>query len=319
MCVICVKNKGVVFPEEKVLKRCWDNNPDMAGFMYVLDGQVHIRKGYMTFEDFKEALARARQKTGDDAPYVLHFRISTQGYDRECCQPFPLSGKMNSLKKCKSKANIGVAHNGVLSLTSDGGKDYSDTMKFITDYLVNIIQGFDYYENQQTVRLIENLISGSRFSILDKFGHCSLFGQGWIKDKSTGCFFSNNSYEREKRVYQAFSDAYWKNWKNYNWNAYDYWDDWDDIRPSNGNAVADIEADKVDDILDNSMPPYNFKHGCCPHSIYDEDTYCDRDLCMEYVSCPYVKECQAQSLVDAKAVNPAFFRKVTSPKMKQIK
>ena len=205
MCVICVKNKNVKFPEEKALRNCWDNNPDMGGFMYAYNNEVYIKKGYMTYEDFSRALNEARKVTGDDVPYVLHFRISTQGYDKDCCQPFPLSEKMKNLRKCKSKASIGVAHNGILSMTSDGAKNYSDTMKFITDYLVDIIRGLDYHKDKRTLRLIERLIDGSRFAILGRDGVCTMLGKGWMEDKPTGLWYSNNSYAREPYSWTGMS------------------------------------------------------------------------------------------------------------------
>jgi hypothetical protein len=108
---------------------------------------------------------------------------------------------MKKLKKEKSESNIGVAHNGILSLTSDGAKDYSDTMLFITEYLVNIIRSYDWYKDKRTVKLIENLIDGSRFAILDKTGHCQLMGRGWIEDN--GVSYSNSTYSYKKQVYTS--------------------------------------------------------------------------------------------------------------------
>ena len=310
MCVICVKNKNVKFPEEKALRNCWDNNPDMGGFMYAYNNEVYIKKGYMTYEDFSRALNESRKVTGDDVPYVLHFRISTQGYDADCCQPFPLSEKMKNLRRRKSKASIGVAHNGILSLTSDGAKDYSDTMKFITDYLVNIIRGLDYHKDKRTVKLIEKLIEGSRFAILGREGFCSRLGKGWIEDKATGLWYSNNSYAREPYVWKSpkvknasiyddedYWDEYWGAWGKSPWNAYP--------TAKTETEVKASELGKIDDVLDEieyETPPYNFKHGSCPHSLYDEDSYCSKELCEGYHTCQYVKSCKEDSQASAKKV-----------------
>lgn len=310
MCVICVKNKNVKFPEEKALRNCWDNNPDMGGFMFVYKETVHIKKGYMTYEDFSRALNEARKMTGDDVPYVMHFRISTQGYDSDCCQPFPLSEKMHNLRKRRSKASIGVAHNGILHLTSDGAKDYSDTMKFITDYLVNIVRGLDYHEDSRTVKLIENLIKGSRFAILGKDGFCSLLGTGWVEDKKTGLWYSNDSYKREPYVYvkpckgkasRIYDVEY--DWESA-WDSSAYWDEYylasaksEAKKASDGTESKLSKIDDVLDEIDGETPPYNFKHGSCPHSLYDEDAYCSRELCNDYHNCQYVKDCKNASQV----------------------
>ena len=219
MCVIAYKPLNVAFPEEATLKNCWDNNPDMAGFMYAWNDHVYIWKGFEKFEDFMKTLNRVREKTGDEIPFVMHFRISTQGFDKACCQPFPLSGNMKNLKRLKVETNIGVAHNGILSLTSDGSKDYSDTMLFTTEYLVNIIRSFDWYKDDRTKKLIENLIEGSRFAILDKKGHCELMGKGWVENK--GCYYSNSTYSYPKPSYTGF---------NYSSSGYSrgLWDDYYD-------------------------------------------------------------------------------------------
>ena len=313
MCVICVKSRNIKFPEEKALRNCWDNNPDMGGFMYAYKNEVYIKKGYMTYEDFSRALNEARKVTGDDVPYVLHFRISTQGYDKDCCQPFPLSEKMKNLRKCKSKTSIGVAHNGILSMTSDGAKDYSDTMKFITDYLVDIIRGLDYHKDKRTLRLIERLIEGSRFAILGRDGFCTMLGKGWMEDKATGLWYSNNSYAREPYSWNTAPKV--RNMALYD--DEDYWDEywgswgagaWLDKRLDSAKASEGTKSElgKIDDVLDEiegNNPPYNFKHGSCPHSLYDEDSYCSKELCEGYHTCQYVKDCKEASqasLVSAK-------------------
>ena len=83
MCVICVKPTNTLFPSKETLQNCFYNNNDGAGFMYTFQDKVHIQKGLMTFESFWNCLEQARQKTGDNVPYVMHFRISTQGHYKE--------------------------------------------------------------------------------------------------------------------------------------------------------------------------------------------------------------------------------------------
>ena len=71
---------------------------------------------------------------------VYHFRISTQaGVNTEMPHPFPLSNQPARLRKLDLRCRIGVAHNGVIQLTSDPDNDrYSDTAIFITDYLTPV-------------------------------------------------------------------------------------------------------------------------------------------------------------------------------------
>lgn len=285
MCVIMSKPANIAFPDESILKNCWDNNPDMGGFMYALNGKVYIQKGYETWSAFKSALNKARNKTGDKIPYVCHFRISTQGFDKQCCQPFPLSGNMKALKKQRYDANIGVAHNGILSLTSDGSKEYSDTMKFVTDYLVNIIRNYSWYKDQRTVTLIENLIEGSRFAILDKQGHCELLGKGWIENN--GCYYSNSTYSYKKYSYGRCGR--W--WDDYGEDEEKRWADyWDKIeQKEKKNNTPSVEQPEWLDpwarFYNNITGQYEFSQYYCPYSEEDDDSYCE--CCSHFGTCQY--------------------------------
>ena len=267
MCVIDYKPNNINFPSDSILKNCYDNNPDGAGFMYAYKGKVYIRKGYTSWESFKGALYRAREKTGDNVPYVMHFRIATQGFEKTMTHPFPLSSVMNNLKKTKTECNIGVAHNGVLSLTSDGAKTYSDTMKFITDYLSLIIRSFTWHKDERTKQLIENLIEGSRLAILDKNGHCELMGKGW--EENEGVHYSNNSYSYKKMKYS------WVGWDN------DFWND-----------DKFTQKQWVDPYLQNydeKTDTYKFKESNCPLTMEDDDGYCC--MCQNYGKCKYIQSC----------------------------
>ena len=315
MCVIAYKPLNVAFPEERILKNCFENNDDGAGFMYAFKGEVHIQKGYETFEKFMAALNKARAITGDKVPYVMHFRIATQGYEKTMTHPFPLSSKMSNLKKLKVKCSIGVAHNGILSLTSDGAKTYSDTMLFITDYLSNIIQDYKWHENARTKKLIEKLIEGSRLAILDAKGHCELMGKGWVKDGDM--HYSNSSYAREPYK--------WPSAKAGSWNRAWYFED-DEYEDYYGSLVWDREKKRyvrrnetasykrtgtgaenkgtvsatapaapkpVPVTLDTdpwrnhyyeSTKKYDFEEDFCPVSIDGDDSYCSKCANCAYCS-----------------------------------
>lgn len=282
MCVIAYKPLNVAFPEEKILQNCFENNSDGAGFMYSFQGEVHIKKGYQSFKAFMTALNASRAITGDKVPYVMHFRIATQGYEKTMTHPFPLSGKMNNLKKLKVKCNIGVAHNGILDITSDGAKTYSDTMKFITDYLSLIIRGYDWYKDKRTCQLIERLIEGSRLAILDKNGHCQLMGKGW--EESNGVHYSNHSWAREPYKWSTPSTGRLR------------WDDWYDdgyyFSPihSKGTACTDTKAegsnnseaqrgtetDPWADYYSRYTGKYYLDEECCPMTVDCDESYCSR-------------------------------------------
>lgn len=198
MCIAVYKPTGAKFPTKKTLKTCFNNNPDGAGFMYADGNAVHIEKGFFTFSAFWKALQRTRATAGDGAPFVLHFRISTQGGIRaDCCHPFPLADSIDDLRPLSTVAPVGIAHNGVISLTATHGVnvDYSDTMEFIAEYLSRIIQNGRTPTNIKTLELIEKLCA-SRLAILDARGVCRLLGDGWRNDG--GAWYSNGSYKEYK-------------------------------------------------------------------------------------------------------------------------
>jgi hypothetical protein len=297
MCIIAYKPLNVAFPEENILKNCFDNNDDGAGFMYTFGGEVHIHKGYETFEKFMTALNKARAITGDKVPYVMHFRIATQGYEKTMTHPFPLSGNMNSLKKLKSKCNVGVAHNGIIDLTSDGSKDYSDTMKFITDYLSLIIRGYDWYKDKRTCKLITKMISGSRLAILDKHGNCKLLGEGWEQDK--GVYFSNHTWAYKR--WSAKSSGHWNDmwWEDEDRYYHKWWEDYNAkySKPAVKSSGTTVKKDKKDKKSTGSKVEtkklaapgyqdpwgeywslidgkYDFEDDYCPQTVDNDGTYC---------------------------------------------
>ena len=157
----------------------------------------------MTFDGFLRSLTKTVMQYGADRAYVLHFRWSTQaGIRRDCTHPFPLSKKMSDLRKLKTTCDIGIAHNGIIPLTSSYSKtiNYSDTMEFITEYLSLIVKNRDYHKDPDTVKLIEKL-SDSKLAILDGDGHCELTGGDWIEDN--GVFYSNDGY-KQPRIFSSF-------------------------------------------------------------------------------------------------------------------
>lgn len=275
MCIAIYKPIGVDFPNKKRLKTCFRNNPHGAGFMVASDDRVIIHKGFMEFSDFWKSLREARTKYGDTSAFVMHFRISTQGGVRaDGCHPFPLSGDMNELRKLDTECDIGIAHNGIISLTSKGyGKvDYSDTMKFITDYLSLIIKDRGYFKDDDTLELIDRLC-GSRLAILDSRGHCELIGRGW--QVSDGVWYSNDSYmESAVKVTSYYPTLY--DWSKSDdklpwWEQYDIVEPYDEYLTVNGLYEFPIGECPVCEIGDASYCDYCTRYQKCYEPIEDDD------------------------------------------------
>jgi predicted glutamine amidotransferase len=284
----------------EILKNCFDNNADGSGYMYNHKGKVFIHKGFMNWEDFKLNFEKTCKSIDTKrATMVMHFRITTQGGVRkELCHPYPLSNEMEHLRRLHSVVDIGVAHNGIISLTSDRAKDYNDTMKFITDYLSLIIKDKKFYKDSDKLKLIERLC-GSKLAILDSNGHCQLIGN-FIEDN--GVYYSNSSYSYSKKTYSYP--------KTFDWDA--YYDRWGyDVCSVCNKRVLDYECEYdmqdncyctdcynktfgdenlysyYDKYYNKETKQFEFDDGICPIEDGIED-YCD--LCSKRHTCSTAKE-----------------------------
>ena len=191
MCIICISPENVKQPRFQIVRNMFARNPHGAGYMYARDGRVRIRKGFMNLHALLNAL-REEHFTAKD-PVVYHFRISTQaGVNPQMTHPFPLSNRPAHMKALDVDCRCGVAHNGIIRLTSDpGNKEYSDTAVFITDYLTRIIQRPSDLRNTKRLELIWKLAQ-SRFAIMDGNGYIATVGEFLNAD---GLLYSNTSYQ----------------------------------------------------------------------------------------------------------------------------
>ncbi|HIV31537.1 MAG TPA: hypothetical protein IAB20_11610 [Candidatus Pullichristensenella excrementipullorum] len=190
MCIICVSKSGVRQPGEAAIRAMFNRNPHGAGYMFARDGWVTIHKGFMDLDDYLQAI-RAEHFTASDS-VVYHFRISTQaGVNPEMTHPFPLTNQPARLRKLDLRCRVGVAHNGVIQLTSDPDNDrYSDTAIFITDYLTRMIHRRADLHDRRVLNAIFQ-IAQSKFAIMDGGGYVATVGE-FVNEG--GLMFSNYSY-----------------------------------------------------------------------------------------------------------------------------
>lgn len=210
MCIICISPKGKPQPTKDTMKEMFLNNPHGAGYMFLnKDGNVEIHKGFMTFDEFYRNV-KDEQFTKDDV-VVYHFRIQTQGgINPYMTHPFPLTKNLEYTKKLDLLCSVGIAHNGIIRLTSDGDREYSDTAKFITRYLVNLIESPADLDDKKTLETIERLC-GSKLAILDITGKVTLIGH-FITEKD-GIIYSNTSYKPERITYYDVNLFDRKTWR----------------------------------------------------------------------------------------------------------
>ena len=228
MCIIVYKPKNVSLPSREILENCFDYNPDGAGFMIPNKEKVEILKGFETFDAFYK---KAVKKITKEEPAVMHFRISTQGGVKpELTHPYALCKDYEEMRKLHNFCNVGIAHNGVISLTSEYSystynyatkkyekvePNYNDTMKFIKEYASLIITQEDFYKDSNKLELLSKLCK-SKLAILTSDKKVTLIGD-FIYDTNSGCYYSNNTYKTQKIVYNdnyKIDSNFWEYYKD---------------------------------------------------------------------------------------------------------
>ncbi len=190
MCIICVSPENVRQPDEKTIYNMYLRNPHGAGYMYARNGKVHIRKGFMKLNELLNALADEHFTASD--PVVYHFRISTQaGVNPQMTHPFPLSNQGPRLKALDVDCRCGVAHNGIIQITSNpDNREYSDTAIFIAEFMKRLIRKPSDLRDPNILEFI-HMLSESKFAIMDGKGYIATIGEFLNED---GLLFSNAGY-----------------------------------------------------------------------------------------------------------------------------
>ncbi len=204
MCVIATSPIGVNAPTEQNLKDMFQHNDDGAGISYVLNNAVYTFKGLMTWPDFEKTYALIEKKlytagkTLKDVPIMYHFRIGTHGPNsEELTHPFPISNQFKHLSALEYKADIVMAHNGVMnSVIPRTG--WSDTQQYISDIIMPLIKTDRvFYKNKHMQELMRNTNNGSRFAFLNNDGEFTYVGE-WVesdKPELKGIMYSNLNHE----------------------------------------------------------------------------------------------------------------------------
>lgn len=211
MCIAIVKTKDATISDD-TLQKCWDSNPDGAGFAYPSGGQVVIEKGFFKFKKFLKNFRKAEKKH-PHAPMLIHFRISTSGLiDKTNCHPHRISSKLVMI------------HNGVLHIDVPKDSKVSDTVLYCKNYLQKLPEGFEH-SDVLLEYITEHIGTGNKFCFLNNKGEyaiCNEKAGTW----DNGVWYSNTSY-KWARVTSKYS-TYWNS-------KYD--DDYDDYYTYNYGAT----------------------------------------------------------------------------------
>ena len=219
MCIIAAKPAGVKMPSDTYINNMFDNNSDGAGFMYAHNNRVHIEKGFMNRESFYERLNELSEQFDiTELPMVMHFRITTHGGTKpENCHPFPVTDSIGQMKKLKCRTNIGVAHNGIITIDVRS-KEISDTMEYIASQMAPLRRAVpDFYRNKDLLEMINNAI-GSKMVIMNKRGEMVFIGNF---EETDGVKYSNTTYKYGKSLrdfpysYSLYNDDFYDGYSDY--------------------------------------------------------------------------------------------------------
>lgn len=89
MCIAIVKKIDGVITDEAI-RNSDDANPHGAGYAFVKEGKVVVKKGFFKVEEFIKAFREDEKHYGQETPFILHFRWATCGLTNVAnCHPFP--------------------------------------------------------------------------------------------------------------------------------------------------------------------------------------------------------------------------------------
>ncbi len=173
------------------LEAGFNANRDGAGFAYVEDGKIHIKKGYFKWDEFLKAYIPHEKKQ-----MLIHFRLATHGAeDAFNCHPWPCGD-----------GKFAVIHNGILSYPSSAQK--SDTGHYVDEVLDPVLsQDPNMMDNVGFRWLVEESIGVSnKIVILREDGRYRILNekQGLWHE---GSWFSNTCFRGYGHIWQK-SNAY---------------------------------------------------------------------------------------------------------------
>ena len=182
MCILIYKPAGVAFTDINTLEKCWDANPDGAGFA-VLKNKIHVVKGLMNFDEFLKAYSALYDKNND---IIIHFRLASKGpVVKELTHPFVIDKTQPpSLEFITNKPIL--FHNGTIPNLGKDGK--SDTLEF-AELLAKISEN-TWDKVISTVRRTDKFI-------IAKQGEVKLYGDFEIIDQ---VYFSNLSWQFNRGI-----------------------------------------------------------------------------------------------------------------------
>ena len=195
MCVAILKPKNNTI-DDKIIRKCWETNPDGGGLMYVNNGKIIVKKELEDVESFIRKYHESLPFFQSDV--ILHFRIGT-------------SGLMNleNTHPHKVNENVYMVHNGIIVRCTEVNSKFSDTMKFCK-FISNLPSNFT--RNKSMIELITGYIGTDKMIFLNRNGDIKIVNEnkGIWKD---GNWYSNGNWDYTRKKW--YHKSSWKSSDDY--------------------------------------------------------------------------------------------------------
>lgn len=184
MCIIAVISNKQQLLSEKMIRKCWDSNPDGAGFMYTDQEEpwkIVVRKGFMNLQDLLDAWKEYKLKPRTVGYTVIHFRIGTSG-GKTASMTHPFITYNDDVDTTQA-----IAHNGIIDIPHDRAVR-SDTAQF-AEMIREMTRSVDWVQCDFTRRMVELFVgewnkivvlTGDRVDIMnEESGELDNMGRWW--------------------------------------------------------------------------------------------------------------------------------------------
>lgn len=196
MCLIAYQKPGTAPLKKEWLANGWDRNKDGAGYMFVAEGKLVIRKAFYKLKELKTAYAADHKLHGAASPFVVHFRWATHG-DKlvENVHPHALAN-----------GRAALVHNGILDQFDPCHKtDISDTVLFCRTVLA--MREPEQLTGEPFNQFLTELIgTHNKLVLMDESGNVSIVNSDrgvWVDTDSY--WFSNTGYETTRQGVSLWS------------------------------------------------------------------------------------------------------------------
>lgn len=182
--------------DRKSMRSAWSTNSDGAGYMFVANGSLVIRKPFFKLKQLVAAYEKDHKRYGTESPFVIHFRLSTHGSN----------SKLNTHPHSLAAGTVGMAHNGILHNFVPALKNESDTVFFARTVLEG--RSMRQLMDPKWGKTLEGIIGwGNKLVFLDRHKNLLIVNES-RGDWNGMSWYSNDSWTWHTKVWESRWNTY---------------------------------------------------------------------------------------------------------------